>query len=93
MDSFAPHMRVLTSQQMKVPATTRYESPHYPTEGGMFDINKGPAHHLIDVAPEDLEALGDKSVEVHEMKVDAATLTFASFGVMVLFLFVFAFIK
>jgi len=92
VDSFAPHMPVLTSQKIKVSTTRSYES-HYPTEGGMFDINKGPSHHLIEVAPEDLVALGDKSVEVHELKVDAATLTFASFGAMALFLFVLAFIK
>lgn len=54
----------------------------------MFDIDKGPGHHLIDVDHKDLEKLGDKTVEVHEMKVDATTLTLVSFGILALFLFV-----
>jgi hypothetical protein len=65
-----------------------FDSPHYPTEGKMFDIDKGPGHHLIDVDHKDLEKLGDKTVEVHEMKVDATTLTLVSFGILALFLFV-----
>lgn len=59
----------------------------------MFDIDKGPGHHLIDVDHKDLEDLGDKSVEVHEVKVDATTLTLASFGFLALFLFVVPFIN
>jgi len=87
VESFSPHLHVQTSLKAKLSNTRTFQS-HYPTEGGMFDISKGPSHHLIDVDPENIEALGDNSVEVHEMKVDASTLTFAFFGFMAFFLFV-----
>ena len=91
-------------------STTAHKSKkHYPTEGEMFDIEKGPGHHLIDAIPKDIEDLGDKSVmidanpkviedlgdksvNVHEMKVDAATITFLSFGILALLLFVVPFV-
>jgi hypothetical protein len=60
---------------------------HYPTEGKMFDIDKGPDHHLIEVDHKDLENLGDKSVQVHEVKVDAVSITLATFGILALLLF------
>jgi hypothetical protein len=68
----------------------------------MFDIEKGPGHHLIDAIPKDIEDLGDKSVDVQEMKVDvvdavdavdAATIvTFLSFGILALLSFVLTFV-
>ena len=64
---------------------------HYPTAGGMYDISEGPGHHLINVDHDKLTDLGDKSVSVHEMKLDAVTVTFLSFTLLALFLFVFAF--
>jgi hypothetical protein len=41
--------------------TAHKSSKHYPTEGEMFDIEKGPGHHLIDAIPKDIEDLGDKT--------------------------------
>ena len=90
--------------------TAHKSKKHYPTEGEMFDIEKGPGHHLIDAIPKDIEDLGDKSVmidanpkviedlgdksvNVHEMKVDAATITFLSFGILALLLFVVPFVQ
>lgn len=77
----------------KLQDATTGKTKMYATEGGMFDITQGPGHHLIDVAPEDLQAFEqEKSVEVHEMKVDASTLTVVSFGFLAFFLFVLPFI-
>ncbi len=64
---------------------------HYPTAGGIFDISRGPDHHLINVDHDKLDDLGDKSVNVHEMKLDAVTVTVASFGFLALCFFVFVF--
>lgn len=64
---------------------------HYPTAGGIFDISRGPDHHLINVDHDKLNDLGDKSVNVHEMKLDAVTVTVATFGFLALCFFVFVF--
>ena len=91
--SFSPHSQVGIRCQQKIAPWTIIFQSHNPTEGKMFDIDKGPGHHLIDVDKKDLEDLGDKSVEVHEMKVDAATVTLVSFGMLALFLFVMPFMN
>lgn len=62
---------------------------HYPTAGGMYDISEGPGHHLINVNHdklEDVEKLKKQSVNVHEVEVDAATITMICFGTLALFL-------
>ena len=65
---------------------------HYPTEGGMYDISEGPGHHLINVDHDKLHDVEEmKSVNVHEVKVDAVTVTFASFASLALVLFLLAF--
>ncbi len=64
---------------------------HYPTAGGMYDISEGPGHHLINVDHDKLDDLGDKSVNVHEVQLDAVTVTFLSFAFLALSFFVFAF--
>ena len=73
----------------------------YQTQGEMFDIERGPDHHLIDnpsqpalnspnVLIEDPDAKkinASKKVNVHEMEIDASTFTFLLFGVLALLLF------
>eukprot|EP01083_Nonionella_stella_P106516 307532_1 len=93
------------SSSIDTTSTILYEAAHpkrYPTEGDMFDIEKGPDHHLIenppadtDTMPLDLKKGADRKIKessktkvnVHEMKVDAATLTLVSFGVLASVLF------
>jgi hypothetical protein len=58
----------------------------------MFDdrvISEGPPYHhcQFEADLKDIGTLGNKSVEVHEMKVETTTPTFASFGFMVSCLF------
>ena len=82
-----PHLRP------EVQDATTGNTNIYATEGSMFDITQGPGHHLIDVAPKDLQSFEEeKSVKVHEMKVDASTLTVVSFGFLAFLLFVLPFI-
>jgi len=60
----------------------QHQRLHYPTAGGMFDVSVGPSHHLVGVDHEKLKDLENKppSVNVHEVKVDAVTVTFFSFA-------------
>ena len=58
----------------------------------MYDISKGSDHHLIDVDHNKLDDLGDKSVNVHELQLDAITVTFFSFAFFSIFLFILAFV-
>lgn len=57
----------------------------------MFDITQGPGHHLINVDHNKLDDMGDKTVNVNEMKLDAVTVTFFSFTFLALCVFVFVF--
>lgn len=65
---------------------------HYPSAGSMFDITQGPGHHLINVDHNKLDDMGDKTVNVNEMKLDAVTVTFFSFTFLALCVFVFVFV-
>jgi hypothetical protein len=74
--------RQVTSEPNLPDQTTRVDSEankKYPTEGAMFDIEKGPDHHLIEVDKKDLKKVRGPAVNVHEMKLDAVTITFLSF--------------
>lgn len=67
---------------------------NYPTAGGMYDISEGPGHHLINVDHDKLHDLEEiKSVNVHEVEVDAVTVTFVSFITVALFLITLAFVE
>jgi hypothetical protein len=99
-----PHLIQATPQNCEKEASEKKENPtpqqdilgtkneHYLTAGGMYEISSGPDHHLINVDHEQLDSLGDKSVNVHELKLDAVTVTFVTFAFGALCLFGFAFI-
>ncbi len=71
---------------------SKSQNMHYPTSGGMYDISEGPGHHLINVDHDKLDNLEERqSVNVHEVELDAATVTLVSFGTLALILFVLAF--
>ncbi len=82
---------VQSSSSSTDPDSSSQRKKHYPSEGKMFDIEKGPDHHLIEVDHKDIENLGDKSVNVHEMKLDAVDITVASFAFLAFVLFYVAF--
>lgn len=85
--SHASHNRRLSTN------TRTIQSNHQPTgQNGMFDdhfFSEGPPYHhcLIEVDLKDIGTLGNKSVEVHGMKLETTTPTFTSFGFMVSCLF------
>ena len=75
--------RQVTSEPNLPDQTTKVDDSEankkYPSEGTMFDIEKGPDHHLIEVDKKDLKKVRGPPVNVHEMKLDAVTITFLSF--------------
>ena len=81
-----------SSRTSKQEDTAISKTVHYPTEGGMYDISEGPGLHLINVDHDRLHDLEEmKSVNVYEVKVDAVTVTFASFASLAMVLLLLAF--
>lgn len=84
--AFIPHTKLVSTKTRTHPLQV---SKRYPSEGSEYDVKIGPGHHLIDVDHEKLEKL-DNLVEVHEIKVDAITVTALTFLSLSFFLFVIA---